>query len=190
MATPNKRLDVIKKSEAKRYCYIEYIISPLLSCTKSPYHRVCNKLINSEPIKDSDGIAAINRCVITIANSKDVEEQDEYLEKLRDLLDRGVNPNAPCDNEKNPLCLCAELDCPEAAELLLQSGAHLSVDVAGLNPFEIAIHENSKECLDAFMSYLQYLEGEIEVPEDEARKSVSTPVVYTYIQYLYILLFI
>lgn len=59
MATPNKRLDVVRKLEAKRYLYKLYNFSPLLSCTKSPYHRVCSKLINSEPIKDGDGIIYI-----------------------------------------------------------------------------------------------------------------------------------
>lgn len=100
---------------------------------------------------------------MAISNTKEEASRINLIELLENLVqDNKIDLNFKCE-EKNPLCLCAELDVPEAADVLLNHGAHLSAEVSDLTAIEIAVKNDSHDVIEVFNDYIKVLEGPGEV---------------------------
>ena len=101
---------------------------------------------------------ALNGLVVELGNGR-----SSALEEIAGLIETpaaaGVTYDRP--NEKlsgAPLYLCAQLDCPEAARLLLHRGASMTQPFDGESPLEAACRLNSTKTLALFLARVRELE--------------------------------
>jgi hypothetical protein len=101
---------------------------------------------------------ALNGLVVELGNGR-----SSALEEIAELIETpaaaGVTYDRP--NEKlsgAPLYLCAQLDCPEAARLLLDRGASVTQPFDGESPLEAACRLNSTKTLALFLARVRELE--------------------------------
>ena len=101
---------------------------------------------------------ALNGLVVELGNGR-----SSALEEIAELIETpaaaGVTYDRP--NEKlsgAPLYLCAQLDCPEAARLLLDRGASMTQPFDGESPLEAACRLTSTKTLALFLARVRELE--------------------------------
>ena len=101
---------------------------------------------------------ALNGLVVELGNGR-----SSALEEIAELIETpaaaGVTYDRP--NEKlsgAPLYLCAQLDCPEAARLLLHRGASMTQPFDGESPLEAACRLTSTKTLALFLARVRELE--------------------------------
>ena len=77
------------------------------------------------------------------------------VDRLRQLLEDGVNPNLPNDRDQTPLHLAASAGDKDAIELLVAHGAKVNMhDWFGQNPLAIAVSGGHAEAVDFLLDNL------------------------------------